>query len=121
MAYLVEIPVEGGGQLRVQASEEELAGALELAAVRPGEVAVRARESLEHALDDLKPAISATVKRLRALAPDEMSVEFGLVLTAESGAIIAKGSAEVHFTVALTWKRSEADEADAPVLPGKAS
>lgn len=105
MTYLVEIPVEGGGQLRVQASDKDLSGALDLAAARRGEVVARAKESLERALDEVRPAISTVAKRLRALSPDEMCLEFGLVLTAESGAVIAKGSAEVHFTVALTWKR----------------
>ena len=32
-----------------------------------------------------------------------MTVEFGLTLTAETGVMVAKGSAEVHFTVTLAW------------------
>jgi Trypsin-co-occurring domain 1 len=38
------------------------------------------------------------------LAPDEVTVEFGLVLGAESGVVVAKGHGEVHFTVTLAWK-----------------
>ena len=39
------------------------------------------------------------------MSADEVAVEFGIVLGAETGAVIAKGTAEVHFTVTLSWKR----------------
>jgi hypothetical protein len=106
MAYVIEFPVVGGGRLLVQAREDELPGGLELASLRPGEVVARARESVEAAMDQIKPAINAVTSRMKALAADDMTVEFGIVLGAETGAVIAKGSAEVHFTVTLGWKRT---------------
>jgi NTP-dependent ternary system trypsin peptidase co-occuring protein len=109
MSYVIEIPVEAGGQLLVQASEDELPGGLELASLRPGEVVARTRESVEAAIDQIKPAINAVAGRLKAMSADEVSVEFGIVLGAETGAVIAKGSAEVHFTVTLTWKHPSED------------
>jgi Trypsin-co-occurring domain 1 len=93
-------------------------------AASPGEVAARARESVEHAFDKFKPAIGAVVKSLHAMAPDEFAVEFGIALSAESGVVITKGSADVHFTVTLSWKRGDGkpapsgDEA-APVSPSE--
>lgn len=56
MAYVIEIPVEAGGRLLVQASAEDLPGSLELASLRPGDVVARARESAEAAIDQIKPA-----------------------------------------------------------------
>jgi hypothetical protein len=55
--YLIEVPVEGGGRLLVEASKAELPGDLQLAAARPGEVVARARQSLEQALAQIKPAM----------------------------------------------------------------
>lgn len=46
--YLIEVPVEGGGRLLVQASEAELPGDLQLAAARPGEVVVTKGTSEMH-------------------------------------------------------------------------
>ncbi|HLL68199.1 MAG TPA: CU044_2847 family protein [Micromonosporaceae bacterium] len=112
MTYLIEIPVEGGGRLLVQASDEDLPGDLELAALRPGEIVARAGESLETALDQIQPAVKAVLSRLAKLAPDEVAVEFGLVLGAESGVVVAKGTSKVHFTVNLTWKRPTGAPAD---------
>jgi hypothetical protein len=75
--YLIEVPVEGGGRLLVQVSDAELPGDLKLDSARPGEVAARARQSLEQALDQIKPAIRAVLDRLVAMSLDEVSVEFG--------------------------------------------
>jgi len=111
MAYVIEIPVEAGGQLLVQANEDDLPGTLELASLRPGDVVARARESVETAIDQIKPALNAVTERLRALAADEVEVEFGIVLGAETGAVVAKGTAEVHFTVTLHWKREPGEQA----------
>lgn len=106
MAYLVEVPVDGGGHLLVQASGDDLPGDLELASLHPGEVVARASDSLEQALDQIKPAIHAIVGRLSAMSPDEATVEFGIVFGAETGMVVAKGKGEVHFTVTLAWKGS---------------
>lgn len=113
MAYLIEVPVEGGGLLRVQAAEEDIPAGLEPAARRgaAGVVIVPAKETVQAALDEVRPAIAATAARLRTLAADEVTVEFGLLLGVEGGAIIAKGKGEVHFTVTLTWRGAQAQEA----------
>jgi|ERR1022692_2184125 hypothetical protein len=113
MAYVVEVPVDGGGRLLVQASDDEVPGGLELAAVRPGQIVARAQESLEAALDQIRPAIGAVVRQLAAMSPDEATVEFGILLGAETGAVVAKGTAEVHFAVTLTWKRPAGDRSPA--------
>ena len=105
MAYLLEVPVDGGGRLLVEASGDDLPGGLELASLRPGEIVARAGRSLEQALDQVKPAMDAVLGWLKAMSPDEVAVELGLVLGAETGVVVAKGTGEVHFSVTLTWKR----------------
>ena len=105
MGYVVEVPVEAGGRLLVEADDGQLPRELELASVEPGEVAARANESLERSLDQLGPAIGAMVQRVKAMGPDEFTVEFGLTLGAECGVIVAKGSSEVNLNITLSWKR----------------
>lgn len=111
MAYLVEIPVDGGGVLRVQGSEDDIPDGLDLAARtgRGGLVILQAKESVQAALDEIRPAITATAARLRSMAADEVTVEFGLLLGVEGSAVVAKGKGEVHFTVTLTWKRPDTE------------
>jgi hypothetical protein len=40
-------------------------------------------------------------------APDEVGVEFGVQLSAQTGAFIASVAAEANFKVSLTWRRQE--------------
>lgn len=107
MSYLIEVPVESGARLLVQASDEDLPGDLELAALRPGEIVTHASKSLEQALDQIRPAVNAVLTWMKTMSPDEVAVEFGIVLGGEAGVIVAKGTAEVHFTVTLAWKGDE--------------
>jgi hypothetical protein len=104
MAYVMEIPVDGGGRLLVEKSDGDLPGDLELAARLPGEIVARTAKSLEQALDQMKPAVNAVLTWLTTMSPSEVAVEFGIVLGAEAGAVVAKGTGEVHFTVTLTWQ-----------------
>ena len=109
MAYVMEVPVTDGGRLLVQVDDSDLPdGLVPAARRRPDQVVAVAKESVEEAIDQIKPGIEAVAARLKAMAADEVTVEFGLVLSAEGGAIIVKGSAEVHFTVTLAWKQQGA-------------
>jgi Trypsin-co-occurring domain 1 len=110
MTYLVEVPVEGGGRLVVEASSWQLPGDLELAALRPGDVVARTQETLEQALEGLQPALEAVTSRLRAMGPQKFGIEFGLSLGAEGGVVVAKGTTEVHFTVTMEWNTGDQEE-----------
>ncbi|MGH3997968.1 MAG: hypothetical protein ACRDTJ_10960 [Pseudonocardiaceae bacterium] len=85
---LIEVPLNADGHALVQASGVELPGDPQLTSARLGEVVARARESLEQALDQIKPAVRAVLDRLVATSPDE-----------------AKGTSKVHFAATLAWKR----------------
>ncbi len=56
---------------------------------------------------------SGLVGKLRAIGdaagtpPDEVQVEFGLILRAEAGAVLAAASAGANYKVTMTWKRSQ--------------
>jgi hypothetical protein len=107
MAEIVEFPVEAGGVLLVQAVDGlDGGGELDLVPAAPGvrDVVEKATETLESALGKVTPALGTITERLRKLSPDEVEVEFGFVLSAEHGVIIAKASGEIHFNVTLTWK-----------------
>jgi hypothetical protein len=118
MAEIVEFDVAAGGVLRVQAVKD-LDGDDDEGLVQAGpgihEVVEKAKQTLESALSTVTPALGTITRTLRQLSPDEVNVEFGFVLAAEHGVIVAKASGEVHFKVSLTWKGSAAD---APALAG---
>lgn len=108
MQRLIEFPLEDGGTVLVELDEPEPEGGV-VRAARPGEIAARAGQTFEAALERIKPAAGAIIAKLRSLSdlPDEIKVAFGLKLSAEAGVFVASAGTEANFKVALTWKREE--------------
>ena len=106
MAHIVEFTLEGGGTIPVEVDESFSGGVVRSA--RPGEVVGQATESLGEALDRAMPAAQALIARLQALGsrPDSIEIQFGLKLSGELGAVLAKTGAEGNFSVKLTWQGS---------------
>ena len=108
MKRLVEFPSESGEPILVEVEDVGLSGETRRG-LSASAVVERAQTSFEDALDKAKPMATSLVSKLRAMgdaaAPDEVQVEFGIVLNAEAGAILAAASAGANYTVTMTWKR----------------
>ncbi len=111
MLQLVEFPLDGGGTVVV-----EVAAAPPAAERGPtrgfratGELAVSAKETFQEAFSRIQPAADAMISRLRDVAdpPDEVEIEFGVQLTAEFGAVVAKASGDANFRVLMRWRARE--------------
>jgi hypothetical protein len=94
---------------RVQGSVAER-GEVEVL-VDPGDGVRRATTALENSLESVRGAalaLMSSVSQIGAAAGDlalgEVSLELGLSVGVEGGVIVAKGSAEAHAAVTLTWK-----------------
>jgi hypothetical protein len=83
-------------------------------AARVDDLVVKARASLESAMDQVRAVANATLGKLQDLAqqPEQVEVEFGIRLNAAAGAVIARTQAEGHLQVKLTWTRPKAGAVD---------
>jgi hypothetical protein len=108
MKRLIEFPLQNGGRLVAEVDESEVPGRVVRVAAKPGEVAEKAQETLEDALEKIKPAAQLIIDKLHTLhdVPDEISVEFGIKLNAAAGAIIASAGVEANYKVTLKWTKS---------------
>lgn len=70
---------------------------------RTSEGVLEAGQRLEAALGSVRDAAQAALEAMSKLSPETVEVEFGIKLAGEAGALIAKASAEGHFTVRLSW------------------
>ena len=70
---------------------------------RRSEGVLEAGPRLEAALGSVRDAAQAALDAMSRLSPETVEVEFGIKLAGEAGALIAKTSAEGHFTVRLSW------------------
>lgn len=111
MTELIAVPLDGGGILVVEAAEghrppEQIGGGV-VKAGRPGDLIRQTTQSLEAALEPVTVAAKSVMSRLREAGPDQVTVEFGLLFTAEVGAVITKTAAECNLKVTLRWDRGD--------------
>lgn len=107
MSALVRVPLEDGTAIVIEVDEETQLGTVP--AGRAGEIVAEANRTLEMALEDIVRGARKVVEKLREVAPSEFSVEFGIKVTAEAGAIFSKVGGEANFGVKMTW-RNDAEE-----------
>jgi hypothetical protein len=126
MDGLVEFKTEDGVRVVVEGVEDEDGARL----VSRGDGPARAARTFEDALDGVRAAAASALRVFRdgSLRPDAVELEFGVKLSAEAGAVIAKGSAEGHLVVRLSWSpepspaRSEPEPASTrPATPDAAA
>lgn len=102
MSRVLRFSLPDGDDVTVEVDDEAVGVAR---AGRAGEAVERATMTYDQAMAAVRRAAEATVRQFRQLSsrPDTVELEFGVKLTAEAGAIIARTEAEAHLTVRLTW------------------
>lgn len=102
MNRLVEFTTEDGAVVVVETADP--AGGTRLVSRGDGPAA-QATRTFEGALDSVRAAAHSALRTFRdgALRPDSVELEFAVKLTAEAGAVIAKGAAEGQLVVRLGW------------------
>jgi len=110
----VEFKTEDGAVVAVESADDRAGSRL---ASRDG--SVQAARTFEAALDGVRTAAQSALRVFRdgALKPDGVEIEFGVKLSAEAGAIIAKGTSEGHLVVKLTWGSSPSENPTASEDP----
>ncbi|MCX5203409.1 CU044_2847 family protein [Streptomyces sp. NBC_00237] len=101
MSELMQFKTEDGGHVVVEVDHRP-----------PGATLVSRRDNLldagrnfEDALAGIRTAAESALRTFRggSLMPEGVELEFGVKLTGEAGAVIAKSSIEGHITVKLAW------------------
>jgi hypothetical protein len=108
---LIEFSLENGDTIVVEV-EEPTSDAIEPAAIEPGKIAAKAKETLEGALKKMiKPfavGSSTIVSELQNIAQpaDEIEVKFGVKLSGTIGAVLTAGG-EANYEVTLKWSKDK--------------
>jgi hypothetical protein len=114
MSELIELPLSTGGTVLVQVDGTGTGDAGEVVTrgwreQRQDQAPQRLTETFEQAVSNVRPAADALLANLTGLAhaPDEVSVEFAIQLSAQTGtAFIAALGSTANFKVNLTWRRT---------------
>ncbi|MFF0153419.1 CU044_2847 family protein [Micromonospora sp. NPDC005203] len=103
MTELRRFDLDGGGSVVVEVDGR--------AGVTPagnaGKVVREARATFDRALSEVRDAASAALGQFQSMAhrPDEVEISFGVQLTAEAGAVIARTGVQGQLTVTVRWQR----------------
>lgn len=107
MKRLVEFPLEQGGSVLVGIDEAPGGPTMRSLGKDRPTVAERTDKTFEEAVTTVVPAARSLLTRLQAGddPADQISIEFGVQLSAQTGAFIAPTAVEANFKVSMTWHR----------------
>jgi Trypsin-co-occurring domain 1 len=107
MKRLIEFPLEEGGSVLVEVDESPAGPTMRGLGKDRSTLVEEASRTFEDATAAVIPAVRSLIARLRSIddLPDEVGVEFGVQLSAQTGAFIASLAAQGNFKVSVTWRR----------------
>jgi len=111
--HLIEFPLEQGGSVLIEIDEPPAGPVMRGLGKDHPTLAERTDKTFEEASASVTPAVRSLLARLRSIEdpPDEIGVNFGVKLSAQSGAFIASVAAEANLTASMasmTWRRRSA-------------
>jgi alkanesulfonate monooxygenase SsuD/methylene tetrahydromethanopterin reductase-like flavin-dependent oxidoreductase (luciferase family) len=103
---LIAVPLPGGGSVLVEAADSRRGT---VPAGRPAEAIQTLNESLDDAMARIRLMAELMSERLRELhvPPEEITVEFGVKVSAEAGLVVARTAGEASFGITLRWQGRE--------------
>ncbi|MFD7629084.1 CU044_2847 family protein [Streptomyces sp. NPDC059851] len=101
MTPLTQIRLDGGGCVLVEGAAGPVGP---VKAGRAGDLVHEVPGTFQEALEPITRAAQSALDQLRQARPDEITIEFGVDLAVEAGAVITKGSATCHLQVAMSWR-----------------
>ncbi|MFD6988549.1 CU044_2847 family protein [Streptomyces sp. NPDC059943] len=118
VAHTVEVPLGDGSEDAIRVQIREVDDTL-VRVGRGGRSVARAERSFGEMPDTVRPVAESFVGRFRELssAPDEITPEFGVSLSAEADVVIASTATAASFSVSLTWHKSDVRESSRPDSP----
>ena len=79
--------------------------------IDPKDLAQKSKEAIDHAMKSMQGMAKKTVRAIKKIPiserPHTVEVSFGLKLTAEGNAVVAKAGMEAAINVTMTWNRKE--------------
>lgn len=70
-------------------------------------VTVRADQAFNRVLLTVQAVSTGFHACMRAIQPDEGTIEFGLCIKADAGVVVTKAGGEASFKVSLTWRSGQ--------------
>ena len=106
MNELLQFVIDEETAIAVEVDEETIGLAPVAAGGEPG-AGYWSTETFSAAISRARRAAEVTLDQFKSMVngPDEVEMELGIRLSAQSGAVLAKAATEGHIQVRLTWRK----------------
>lgn len=103
---LVEFPLKQGGSVLIEVDEPPAGPVMRGIGKGSPSLAERTDKTFEEATAAVTPAAASLIAQLQSISnpPAEIGIEFGVQLSAQTGAFIASAAAAANFKVSMTWR-----------------
>jgi hypothetical protein len=111
VAKYVEFPLEGGGSIFIEATEEIGRGSAGF--LRGEGTGQKAAQSFDSTVESIRRSADLMLTKLRGLssAPDELAITFSLKASQELGGLmVSRGAQDSNFNVTLRWMSDKGKE-----------
>ncbi|MFG3342426.1 CU044_2847 family protein [Glycomyces sp. NPDC048151] len=107
---IVTMPLESGGSVDIEITDNSEAFIEPVG--RVADATATTVRTLRKAFSEITPAVEEVVEQLRGTPskPDRIAIQFGVKITGETTAILAKAAAEANFTITAEWQRSSIEQ-----------
>jgi hypothetical protein len=112
VAKYVEFPLEGGGSIFIEASEEIGRGSAGF--LRDEGAGKKSAQTFDTTVESIRRSADLMLNKLRGLStvPDELQITFSLKASQELGGLmVSKGPQDSSFNVTLRWMSDKGKEA----------
>ncbi|MEW2574856.1 CU044_2847 family protein [Streptomyces syringium] len=105
---IVEFALRDGGTLLVRVSDEQAQTPVTTRGASTSAVIERAEGAFESVMGAVRAVTRGVATQVEdsVQRPDVLTVEFGIELSAQAGAVITAAGASAHLKVSLTWNKS---------------
>jgi hypothetical protein len=109
MKRLVEFSLDERGNVLVEMDEPPAGPVMRGLGKDRSALMEETNKTFEDATAAVTPAARSLIARLRSIdnPPEEVGIQFGVQLSAQTGAFIASVAAEANFTVSMTWRHTQ--------------
>lgn len=103
---LVEFPLDQGGSVLVEVDEPTHSPVTRGLGGDNSSLVQKADKTFEDATAAVSPTVRSLIARLRSIDTplEEVGIEFGVQLSAQTGAFTASVAAEANFEMSMTWR-----------------
>jgi len=106
---MATIPFEEDDELILVEFEE--VGVRSVSAKDSRELVEKSKQAIERSMTTVKRMAKKAIKTIQAIPvserPHTFQFQFGIKLSGDVGAVVAKAGAETAFTVTMTWEHKE--------------